>query len=105
MREEEAHALSIHHTSKPDVRLREIIAELNASRHIKVVRESAVGLIARGEAQSVASAELEAERERQKANWEEMKRDKSAWIAKQQAKIASEQKNTSDNSSESLTSE
>jgi hypothetical protein len=86
MYEEEARALSIHHNGKPDVRLREIISELNASRKIKTVAESAIGLIARGEATSVASADLDAERERQKANWEEMKKDRAGWILKQQQK-------------------
>lgn len=98
MREEEAQALSIHHTSKPDVRLREIISELNATKKIKHVTESAIGLIARGEATSVASAELEAERERQKANWEEMQKDRAGWLAKQQQKIANARNNSSETS-------
>ena len=101
MREEEAQALSVHHNSKPDVRMREIISELNASRRVKVVRESSIGLIARGEAQSVASASISAERERQKQNWDEMRKDKSAWMEKLRAKLASEQKNINDSSSES----
>jgi hypothetical protein len=89
-REEEAHALSIHHNSKPDVRLREIISELNAQRK-DMPRKSSLGLIAAGEAHPVASGELQAELERQKANWEEMKRDREGWMArKMQERFAKE---------------
>lgn len=87
-KEEEARALTIHHASKPDVRLREILADLNASRRIKHVADSSLALITRGEAQAVASAELDAERERQRLNWELMKRDRAAWMEQMKAEVA-----------------
>lgn len=89
-KEEEAHALAIHHNSKPGDRLKELVSELNAKKKIKVLAESSIALISRGEARSVAAEELHAVRERQKAAAEEIAKDRDAWLEKVKAQIAAE---------------
>ncbi len=79
-KEEEAQALAIHHNSKPGDRLKELVSELNAKKKVRVLAESSIALISRGEARSVAAAQLNAVRERQKANAELMAKDKDAWL-------------------------
>lgn len=89
-KEEEAQQLAIHHNSKPGDRLKEIVSELNARKKVKVLAESSIALISRGEATGVVAAELAAVRERQKANDAEMKKDRAAWLEKVKAQIAAE---------------
>ena len=98
MKEEEAHALTIHHNSKPGDRLKELVSELNAKKKVRVLAESSFALINRGEARAVAADEINAVRERQKANAELMAKDKDAWLemmkAKRQQELAESQQQT-----------
>lgn len=89
-KEEEAQALAIHHNSKPGDRMKELISELNAKKKVKVLAESSIALVSRGEAKSVAAAEIQAVRERQKAAAAEMAKDREAWLEKVKAQRVAE---------------
>ena len=84
--EEEATALAVTHNGKPGERLKELVErikgiERGASSAVVVLKAVA------GEAEyEHVSGEIAAERERQKAAAEEMKRNREAWLEAQKAK-------------------
>lgn len=92
-REEEARALLVTHHSKPGDRVRELIHEMNAERKVKIVTESSLTLIGQGQAKPIATSDVVAIRERQKAAADEIKKDRAAWMERVRQQIA-EQRST-----------
>jgi hypothetical protein len=92
-REKEIRELSIIHNGKPGDRVKELVRELRSTGKTKVVTHTAFELLRHesGVATPIASAELDAIRERQRAAYEEQQKDPAAWKAKIIAQLAAEQ--------------
>lgn len=82
--EEEAQALSVHHSGKPAERMKELGDIIRGIDFAKDrAGKSRIEMVSKGEARTESTpGEIAAERERQRRASEEMMKDREAWLEK-----------------------